>query len=371
MVPTQLTLGGFFGEARRSRKIQGYLGKWVDAKYLLGCALFIDLLTPCSIFSKSMQGDELDILGALTYLLRTVKETNKLNAKPLDQWPTYAATLKKITNEDEQWVYQGQVLKKFSEAKSHFESHCQEYCTRVTARIRTRLSWSDVQLFRDIIIMLGTQGWQKIVDEHVDVSDDAEGMQASENPLDAIDRLVERFKIPLEGAAAETSEIRGEFEAMVSYATQFISLSTMEYQSVWWRLFHAPNSSEWSNVLCLASLLFSLPVSNGKLERTFSQLNLIKSSKRTSLGSGTLDDLLVLNADKLPLQEFSPESAIDLWWDAKTRKPSHGPRMQYKKRTPRCQTSETPSSDIDSSEEEEEEDKLLLDDWDDWMQDSD
>ena len=100
-------------------------------------------------------------------------------------------------------------------------------------------------------------------------------------------------------------------------------------------------------------------------------MNLIKSSKRTSLGSGTLDDLLVLNADKLPLQEFSPESAIDLWWDAKTRKPSHGPRMQYKKRTPRCQTSATPSSDIDSSEEEEEEDKLLLDDWDDWMQDSD
>ena len=156
-------------------KFKGYLRKWVDAKYLLGCALFINLLTPCSIFSKSMHGDELDILGALTYLLRTVKETNKLNTKPLDQWPTYAATLKKITNEDEQWVYQGQVLKKFSEAKSHFESHCQEYCTRVTARIRTRLSWSDVQLFRDIIIMLGTQGWQKIVDEHVAMSDVLKG----------------------------------------------------------------------------------------------------------------------------------------------------------------------------------------------------
>jgi hypothetical protein len=61
MVPTQLTLGGFFGEARRSRKIQGYLGKWVDAKYLLGCALFIDVLTP-----YSMQDNEVDILGTLT-----------------------------------------------------------------------------------------------------------------------------------------------------------------------------------------------------------------------------------------------------------------------------------------------------------------
>ena len=349
-------------------KFKGYLGKWVDAKYLLGCAVFVDLLTPCAIFSKSMQGDELDILRALTYLLRTVKETNKLNAKPLDQWPTYAATVKKITDEDGESLYQGQELKKFSEAKSHFETHCQEYCTRVTARIRTTLSWSDLQLFRDIIFMLGTQGWQKIVDEHIDVSADAEETQGSENPLDAIHRLVERFRVPLEGAAAEASEIRWEFEAMILYATQFISLSTMEYQSVWWRLFHAPDSSEWSNVLCLASLLFSLPVSNGKLERTFSQLNLIKCSKRTSLSRDTLNDLLVLNADKIPLQEFTPEAAIDLWWDAKTRKPSHAPRKQYKKRTSRGEALETPTSDTDSNEEEEE-DKLLLNDWDEWMQD--
>ena len=96
---------------------------------------------------------------------------------------------------------------------------------------------------------------------------------------------------------------------MVQYATQFISLSTMEYQSVWWRLFHAPNSSEWSNVLSLATLLFSLPVSNGKVERTFSQVNLLKSTKRTTLNNDTLNDLLVLNTkfrcktspQKLPL----------------------------------------------------------------------
>ena len=78
-------------------KFNSYLRKWVDAKYLLGCAL-IDLLTPCGILSESMQANDLDILGALTDLLRTVKETNKLNAKPLDQWPTYATTVKKIAN---------------------------------------------------------------------------------------------------------------------------------------------------------------------------------------------------------------------------------------------------------------------------------
>ena len=35
-------------------KLKGYLKKWTYAKYLLGCAVFIDVLRPCSIFSKSM-----------------------------------------------------------------------------------------------------------------------------------------------------------------------------------------------------------------------------------------------------------------------------------------------------------------------------
>lgn len=47
-------------------KLKGYYRKW---KYLLGCAMFVDLLLPCAIFSKVMQRDEVDILGAMTSLV--------------------------------------------------------------------------------------------------------------------------------------------------------------------------------------------------------------------------------------------------------------------------------------------------------------
>ena len=47
-----------------------------------------------------------------------------------------------------------------------------------------------------------------------------------------------------------------------------------------------------SNACSNAVILFSLPVSNGKLERTFSQVNLIKCNNRAFLGSDTLNDLL-------------------------------------------------------------------------------
>ncbi|KAL5491822.1 hypothetical protein EMCRGX_G017187 [Ephydatia muelleri] len=56
-------------------KIVGYYNKWTNAQYLLGCALFIDLLTPCAILSKVMQNDNLDIIEALSAVLMALKET--------------------------------------------------------------------------------------------------------------------------------------------------------------------------------------------------------------------------------------------------------------------------------------------------------
>ena len=50
-------------------KLHGYCCQWTDTKYVLGCAVFVDIFTPSAIFSKVMQSDELDILAALTSLM--------------------------------------------------------------------------------------------------------------------------------------------------------------------------------------------------------------------------------------------------------------------------------------------------------------
>ena len=299
-------------------KLKGYYKQWVNAKYLLGCAAFCDLLAPCVILSKVMQYNDLDILQALTSVLRTVKETEKLSTSELDHWPTYAATVEKCTEEDGKTEYQCQELKNFSAAKTYYSCHCVEFCSKVTECIKARLSWSDLQQLRDIIFVLATQGWQKAVDEN--------------DSLESVDRVVQQFFIPLESAGADVGEIHSEFEAVLQYATMYISLSTFDYRAVWWRLFHAPCASEWANVLILAELLFSLPASNGNLERVFSQLNVIKSNKRTSLLNDTLDDLLMVSTMTSPLKDFNPDKAIDLWWGDKVRRPTQKKRKQYEKR---------------------------------------
>ncbi len=193
-------------------KFQGYLKKWTDAKYILGCAVFIDLLHPCSVFSKCLQSDDNDILGALTCLLKTLSETNKLSSKNLDNWPTYRATLSKCISEDEQQVYQSQELKKFSVGKLYFESHYIDFCSKICECVRSRLSWSDLQLMRDVIFASTTQGWEKAIEE--------------ENDLQAVDRLVKRFSVPLESAGAQLLAIHNEFAEIMEYAFCYLLWTT-------------------------------------------------------------------------------------------------------------------------------------------------
>ena len=219
-------------------------------------------------------------------------------------------------------IYQCQELKRFNEAQQYYMRHCEEFCEGVNACLRSRMEWSDQQLMRDIISVLAAQGWEKIVEENL--------------PLASVERLVAKFTIPLQGAQATCNcdRIKEEMQSLLQYAVHFISLSTLDYRAIWWRLFNAPSSSEWSNALILVELLLSLPASNGKLERVFSQLNVIKTNKRTSLSNESLDDLLLLTSDSVPLKDFCPDDAINLWWKDKVCQPQQSSRKLYKKQTP-------------------------------------
>ena len=68
---------------------------------------------------------------------------------------------------------------------------------KVMECIKSRLAWSDLDLLRDIIFVLATQGWEKIV-------------EAGE-PLEAIDRLVLRFGVTLRKANVQAAEVTSEF----------------------------------------------------------------------------------------------------------------------------------------------------------------
>ena len=165
-------------------------------------------------------------------------------------------------------MYQCQELKRFATAETFYKAHYTDYCSRITECIKSRLSRSDLQLMRDIIFTLSTQGWENALEE--------------EDNLETVDSLVENLQYHLK-VQVLTAEIHAEFGELMQYAAQYFSLSTKDCRLVWWRLFHAFDASEWGNALLLVQLIFSLPASNGKLERFFSTANVIKVDKQATL----------------------------------------------------------------------------------------
>lgn len=58
--------------------------------------------------------------------------------------------------------------------------------------------------------------------------------------FEPLERLGKRFETPHVAAGADLSHLQKEFTEMLQYAISFITLATLDYQMVWWKLFHAP-----------------------------------------------------------------------------------------------------------------------------------
>ena len=106
---------------------------------------------------------------------------------------------------------------------------------------------------------------------------------------------------------------------MVDYARRYLNPVQEECQVVWWKLFNAVDAKKWRNILSLVELLFCLPMANGRVERIFSQLKLIKTERHTCLGIDKLDSWLRIAADAL--FKWDASGAVQRWWgDKKCRK---------------------------------------------------
>ena len=77
-----------------------------------------------------------------------------------------------------------------------------------------------------------------------------------------------------------------------------------------------------------------------------------------------LDDLLVINVEKVNAEDFKADDSIELWWKAKTQRPNQQQRKEYRKKQGEIQDTHN-SSDTDSDST----DTDILEDWDSWMDD--
>ena len=88
--------------------------KWQNAKMLLGCAYFHDILKPASILCKKLQADEVCIVQAIEAILKVAKSLEKVKVTPFEDLTTVKVVLSRIKRDGNSFTYQGADLKEYS-----------------------------------------------------------------------------------------------------------------------------------------------------------------------------------------------------------------------------------------------------------------
>ena len=252
---------------------------------------------------------------------------NKLSAlsklAPL-QWPAVKMIISKVTEEGQHKTYQGCVLNHYSDStQQQCFMHAKNDLQRLEKRIGERLEWSDMKLLRSILIFLDTHSWG--INKSTKHSTDSEFSQICgnmEHIIAAADYLISLFRHPLEAKGASISSFNDELEEIVSFARNYLNIEQENYKTIWYKLHTTYESKKWPSVLLLCNALFSLPFTTAAVESAFSKLKVIKTDRRCSLQTSTLDDLLEVNLEGPAIKDFSSASAVELWWQDRMRRPN-------------------------------------------------
>ena len=336
------------------QKLKGYVLKWRDARMLLGSAYFCDLLKPSSILCKILQEEDVCVVRAIESVIKTSNSVDKLRTTTFEDLPTLKKVIGRMSDGDDPGskVYQGVQLTNYEGSLTFLKGKHQasEYITLIQNCLRDRVKIQSIEFLTHVITILATHGWEKCANASFG--------------YEAIEYVSTRYLIPLENASVNCALLNEEWDDIVEYAKRYLNLVQDDYRIIWWKLFNSPDSTKWTNILALAELLFCLPVSNGHLERVFSQLKLIKSERRTSLGEDRLDQLVRINVEAPPLSKWDPSSAVELWWRDRTRRIN----VRDVRARPTSSSSSAQASDTDSPADDT---PFALDNWEDWLQPSD
>lgn len=346
-------------------RIKGYLQKWVQYRYILGCALYADILKPASILSLCLQDTELDVVAGIKSILKSSTALKNLAKTEPMQWATVKLVEDRIRSSEDKKSYQGVSLRNCDITTQQSSiRHALVDLNNLDAKMRERLEWSDVNLLRSLLAFTETQNWAA----RVDAGDNDEDHSMDE-VLRATEFLTSHFRIPLESKEVALDAIHDEVEDVVHYARRYFAINQLDYCEAWYTLLTCPDSRKWPNIASLCELAFSLPFSNGRVEQIFSTMKTIKTERRTSLNEETLRDLVEIFVEGPPLSLYSADRAIELWWtDCNTTRRVNQtlPRKEYR---PRASSSASQKETTDDRDRQPESHSTLQD-WDQWFSDN-
>jgi len=189
-------------------RIKGYLKTWATYSTIVGSTLYVDILKSPSLLCMSLQASELDIVLGIKNTLKSTTALKTLARKDPFEWPTVKLLLRKVEDEGGKKFYHGAELWNFSDAvQVKLKQDGLQDLTRLDEKMRERLTWSDTNLLRALVVFLDTQSWTKQVAstatnnsdcEYINLSDDDDNDKSLYEVKESMDFLASHFSVPLE-----------------------------------------------------------------------------------------------------------------------------------------------------------------------------
>ena len=331
--------------SKERAKFKGWHQKWTNARIPLLACLSIEVLAPARILSKIFQAEEVDVVAVGHNLQKTKQQLDRIERKDFDQLPTVQRFLNNVEEDEGEFKYQDVVLKNFLNGKESAQRRKNEWTSLVSKAIENRLEPGNSEISKYSSEIINTEGW----------------FRSTEDPdfLDnELEELYNHFEIPLKNAGFDgnITEMTEQWHDLVSYAIKYFDIQKTDYRVIWRKIFDSSRNNGWKLVLLLVKLLFTLPISNAKVERLFSLMNRVKTDTRNSLSQSRLSGLLRICMEGPSLKEFDPVAAMKLW-NEKARRPDQPKRKAYKPRAQKAHPGtliELESSESAATESDEE-----------------
>ena len=340
--------------ATERAKFKGWHKKWTMGRIPILACVAIEVLAPAKILSKTFQSADVDLVSASSLNNQAKKGLKRIKKKDFEQLPTVKRFLERVKEDNGQYSFQDVKLKDFIRAKEAAKKVKDEWVQLVSDSFDIRLDLDqDDSTIKFATVILNTEVWQSsVINEEAEEPEQAFG-------IEAMTKLYDLYRIPLEraGFSGSLSDLLEQWESLCEYTVKYLNPQSTDYRVTWRKIFQSSRRNMWSLVLLLVELLFSLPVSNAKVERLFSLMNRIKTDSRSCLSQKTLKNLILICMEGPDSDNFNAVPAMKLWSDTvKARRPNQKAKRKYKERAKKTKPYtlmeiDTTESDCDISDD--------------------
>jgi hypothetical protein len=320
--------------------LKGFFKKWLQAKYPLHLAIYLDILQPVRVFSLAMQQESHDPVLQVKHINEFGWTMLKLNAlltesidKNTSRLTNYTKFLKEVKCVEGSYEYQEIKLLNFDGSSERINKSYSDVISCLTAKMNER--FEDLQthpVFKGMSI-LDCSCWPR---------DDLNLFVYGEKEIDALSK---HFSSLLSNNGCDIDKIMTEWDLLkLEVNTLIFGCCSIEYLDVWQRVFTLPDRKSFENVLHIIEFLLITPTTNAKLERMFSRMSRVKNDWRNRLTRERLEHNLRIGEDGPSIKNFDPEESIRHWSNEKVRRVKGAKPHKYPKK--RRKTERSSSVDV-------------------------